>query len=75
VFGAVPDDGIALARVGEQLLGLGPLGVVARRLVGEHGVGVELLQLPVGVLVEAADADVADASPLGHDPFLLSGKV
>jgi len=46
----------------------GPLGVLARRLVGEHPAHFDMLQLPFRVLVEAADADIADALTL-HDAY------
>lgn len=35
--------------------------VLARRLVGEHFIHLDLFELPFWVLVEAADADVTDA--------------
>jgi hypothetical protein len=58
---AVHHHRVAFAHEGEQPFQFGPLGVLARRLVGEHLVHRNLLQLPFRVLVEAADADVADA--------------
>jgi hypothetical protein len=58
---AVHHHGVAFAHEGQQPFKFGTLGVLARRLVGEHLADFDLLQLPFRVLVEAADADVADA--------------
>ena len=51
----------AFAHEGAQPFQFGPPCVLARRLVGEHLVHRNLFQLPLRVLVEAADADVTDA--------------
>ncbi|KNX93036.1 hypothetical protein A7907_00615 [Acinetobacter baumannii] len=56
--------GVALADEGQQPFQLGTLGVLARSLVGEHPRHLNTLQLPFRVLVEAADADIADALTL-----------
>jgi hypothetical protein len=61
---AVHDDGIALAHESQQRLELGPLRVLARGLVGEDPIDRDLLQLTLGVLLEAADSDVTDALSL-----------
>jgi hypothetical protein len=61
---AVNHHGVAFAHEGQQRIELGPLGVFARCLVGEHPADFDLLQLPFRVLVEAADPDIADALTL-----------
>ena len=58
---AVDDHGVTLAHEGQQPFEFGAPGVLARGLVGEETVHPDLLELALGVLVEAADADVADA--------------
>ncbi len=58
---AVHHHGIAFAYKRKQTYKLGALGVLAGCLVGEHPSHMSPLQLPVWVLVEASDADVADA--------------
>ncbi len=58
---AVHHHRVALAHEGEQPFQLGALGVLAACLVGEHLVHLDVFELPFRVLVEAADADVADA--------------
>lgn len=54
-------DRVAFAHEGEQPFQFGPPCVLARRLVGEHFIHLDLFELPFWVLVEAADADVTDA--------------
>ena len=61
---AVHDHGIALAHEGQQRLELGPLCILARGLVREDPIDRDLLQLTLGVLLEAADSDVTDALSL-----------
>ncbi|AAS76312.1 hypothetical protein SCH_028 (plasmid) [Salmonella enterica subsp. enterica serovar Choleraesuis str. SC-B67] len=61
---AMHHHGVALADEGQQPFQLGTLGVLARSLVGEHPRHLNTLQLPFRVLVEAADADIADALTL-----------
>jgi hypothetical protein len=51
---------VALADGGEERLELGALRVLARGAVGEDAVELHLLELPLWVLVERADARVAD---------------
>ncbi|SLY24933.1 Uncharacterised protein [Klebsiella pneumoniae] len=58
---AVHHDRVAFAHEGEQPFQFGPPCVLARRLVGEHFIHLDLFELPFWVLVEAADADVTDA--------------
>lgn len=62
-------DRVAIADEFEQLLELRPENVFARGLVGENLVDVDPIELSLGVLVEAAYADVAN--PLSvHEPSL-----
>jgi hypothetical protein len=62
---AVHHHGVAFAHEGQQRIEFGPLGVLARRLVGEHrDPPSTCFQLPFRVLVEAADPDVTDALTL-----------
>jgi len=61
---AVHHHGVAFAHEGQQRIEFRPLGVLARRLVGEHPADFDMLQLPFRVLVEAADPDIADALTL-----------
>jgi len=58
---AVHHHRVSFAHEGEQPFQFGPPCVLARRLVGEQLVHRNLFQLPLRVLVEAADADVTDA--------------
>nr|AWM64124.1 Hypothetical protein [Klebsiella pneumoniae] len=55
---------IAFADEAQQPFKLGALGVLARSLIGEYLTDFDLLQLPIRVLVEAADADIANALTL-----------
>jgi hypothetical protein len=54
-------DNIAFAHEGQQCVELWPLRIFARCLVGEYLVHLNLFQLTLRVLIEAADPDVADA--------------
>jgi hypothetical protein len=56
--------GIALAGEGQQPFKLGTLRILAGSLIGKYLANVDFLQLPIRVLVEAADADIADALTL-----------
>lgn len=62
------DDGVAVTNEAEQRLELGPLGVFTRDAVGEGLVELDAVELPVEVLVQAADPRVAD--PLTGDGVL-----
>lgn len=61
----VHDDGVALVDEAEHGHQLRPVGVFAGRGVGERAVHGDAVELPVDVLVETADAGVAD--PLSGD--------
>ena len=63
---AVHYHGIALADEGQQPFKFGALRVLAGSLIGEDLADLDLLQLPVRVLFEAADADIADALTLQY---------
>ncbi len=65
---AMHHHGVALAHEGEQPFQLRTLGVLARRLISEQPVHRNLLELAFRVLVEAADADVADALTVRGTP-------
>ena len=54
---------IALTDEGAQSLQLGAQGVFAGGFVREHTIQPDRLQLASGVLVEAADAHIADTLP------------
>ena len=56
--------GIAFADEGQQPFKFRALRVLAGSLIGEYLANFDLLQLPVRVLVKAADADIADALAL-----------
>lgn len=62
----VDDDGIALAGELQQGLKLGAVDVLAADLVGKGLVNLDAVELTVGVLVEAADANVAEALASAH---------
>ncbi len=49
---AVHHDRVAFAHEGEQPFQFGPPCVLARRLVGEHFIHLDLFELPFWVLVE-----------------------
>ena len=53
--------GVALAHKGEQSIQLGALRVFAGGLVRERAGHLDAFQLPIRVLIKAADADIADA--------------
>jgi hypothetical protein len=57
----VHHHGVALAHEGQQRIQFRPLGVLARRFVGEYLVHLNLFKLAFRVLVEAADPDIADS--------------
>lgn len=61
---AVHHHGVALAHKGQQPFKFGTLRVLAGSLIGEYLTDFDLLQLPIRVLVEAADADIANALTL-----------
>jgi hypothetical protein len=54
-------DGVAFARVREQGLQLRPVSVFSRCLIGEYFVSVQVFELAVSILIDAADPDVCDA--------------
>ncbi|MND98454.1 hypothetical protein D3C80_908050 [compost metagenome] len=58
------DNSVALTDEAEHGLQLWALGVLARRLVGEHLAHLCLFQLPFRVLIKAADPDIADTMSL-----------
>ena len=58
---AVYHHRVALAHEGEQPFQLGALGVLTRCLVGEQPVYLNIFKLAFRVLVETADAYIADA--------------
>ncbi len=64
----VHDHGVPVADEAEQGHPLRPVGVFARRALSERAVDGDALELPVGVLVEAADSSVGD--PLSGDRML-----
>lgn len=57
---AVHYHSVALAHEGQQRIQFRPLGVLARRFIGEYLVHPNLFELAFRVLVEAADPDIAD---------------
>jgi len=57
----VHDHGVAVADEAEQGLELRPLRVLGGDAVGEGLVERDAVELPVEVLVQAADPDVADS--------------
>lgn len=57
---AVHHQGIAIADLAEQGFEQRTLGVLARSLVGENLAHLGAFQLPVRVLIEGADPDIAD---------------
>lgn len=57
-------SGIALAHITEPRVELGALGVLAEGLVGGKIAHPRTFQLSTRVLIEGADADVADALPV-----------
>ncbi|SLJ61133.1 Uncharacterised protein [Mycobacteroides abscessus subsp. abscessus] len=57
----VHDHRVAGAYVPQQLIELGPVGVFCGRLVGEYPIGLDAVELAIGVLVDSADPDVADS--------------
>jgi hypothetical protein len=61
---AMHHHGVAFAHEGQQPFKFGTLCVLAGSLVGEHLADLNLFQLPFRILVEAADANVADALTL-----------
>ena len=72
---AVHDHRVALAHEAEQILQLRAAHILAGGLVGEHPVHRHALELALRVLIEAADADIADAlSVQGVLPSKVSGK-
>ena len=52
---------VALAHEAEQVIELRPSHIFAVGLVGEHPVHHNVLKLAFRVLIETADADIADA--------------
>jgi len=64
----VHDEGVAFADEPEQRRQLRPLGVLAGDGIGEGLVECDAVELPVEVLVQAADPGVAD--PLTGDGVL-----
>ncbi len=65
---AVHHHRISFAHEGQQRVKFWALGVLARCLVGEYLSDFDLFQLPLRVLVEAADPDVADTLTLQDAP-------
>jgi hypothetical protein len=63
---------VAVADEAEQRVELWPVGVFARRAVGEGAVDGDAVELPVGALVEVADPGVGD--PLSGDRVLPAPK-
>jgi len=66
----VHDHGVAVTDEAEQRFQLWPFGVLARGAVGEGLVELDAVELPVEVLVQAADPGIAD--PLTGDRGLLA---
>ena len=58
---AVHHHRVALAHEGDQPFQLGAMGILTRCLIGEHLVHLDMFELSFRILIEAADADVADA--------------
>jgi len=69
----VHDHGVAVTDEAEQRFQLWPFGVLARGAVGEGLVELDAVELPVEVLVQAADPGIAD--PLTGDRGLLAKSV
>jgi hypothetical protein len=65
---AVDDHHIAFADEGEKGVKLRAAGVLAGGFIGEEAVEFNAVQLAVGILVGAADADIADALALHVHP-------
>jgi len=57
---AVDDDGVAPARKAQHEFQLRTLGVFARGFIGEGLIERDAVQLPLCLLVQGADPDVAD---------------
>src|SRR5579862_1618765 len=62
----VDNEGVASPHVLQRRQQLGPVGVLAARLVSEGAIKLDAVKLPLGVLVERADSDVPDAVSLAH---------
>jgi hypothetical protein len=60
-------QGVALAHEAKQAIQLRPAYVLAGRLIGEHPIHCYALELAFRVLIEAADADIADALSVQGD--------
>jgi hypothetical protein len=56
-------DGVTVANEPDQLVELRPGDVLAGGFLGEQPIGVDAVELAVGVLVDGADPDVADPDP------------
>ena len=67
-------DRVAGSGERRQRLKLGSPSVLARRLVGEQPVDADVLELPVGILVEGADPNIADAPTLAGQRVALRGR-
>lgn len=57
------DEGIAVLAKAKEFIELGPFGVLARGFVREDPVQLNIFELALSVLVQAADPDVSDALP------------
>jgi len=70
------DDGVPLAREVQQGVELRPGDILSRGFVGEGAIDGDLFELAIRVLVERADADIADALPIhGSTSFICQDKV
>jgi hypothetical protein len=68
----VDDNRVPFPRVLKQGLQLGALNILPGCLVGEDAVGIEMFQLPLRVLLIAADPDIPDALTLRRHETSLS---
>jgi len=68
----VDHHGVAVADEGEHRRQLRPVEVLAGDMVGEGPVDLDALELPISILLQGADPDVADA--LTVDARLLTSK-
>ena len=57
------DHGIAFPHEHEHRRELGPFHILTRGFIKKRPVGLYTFRLPVFILIEAADADVADPLP------------
>jgi hypothetical protein len=61
-------DAVAVANEPDQLVELRPGDVLAGGFFGEQPIGVDAIELAIGVLVDAAHPDIADSHP-NSSPF------